>query len=154
MKKTINYLFGLSAALTLVFSLSCEGPEGPAGPAGEDGIDGDEVCLDCHNEEKRDSVHVQYATSTHFTGANVGYAGGRNDCAKCHSHEGFVETQHTGLDTTAANIAIPTAISCETCHDQHYTMDFENEGPDYALRTKDAVTLLMDGTSLDFENSS
>lgn len=151
MNKTLNYFLGLTTMLAMTLTISCEGPEGPVGA---DGQNASEVCKECHNAEKRDSVDVQYATSVHFAGANVGYAGSRNDCAACHSHEGFVETQHTGRDTTASDIAIPTAISCNTCHDDHYSLDFENDGPDYAIRAREAVTLLIDGTTLDFEGSS
>jgi len=151
MKRTLNYLLTIPALFALAITISCEGPEGPVG---QDGQNASEVCKECHNDEKQDSVSTQYASSVHAAGANVGYAGGRNDCAACHSHEGFVETQHTGRDTTAADIPIPTAIACNTCHDDHNTLDFENDGPDYAMRTKEAVTLLMDGSSLDFEGSS
>jgi hypothetical protein len=153
MKKTLTLILGLALVAGLSLTKSCEGPEGPAGPAGADGTD--EACKECHNDNKRDSVILQYASSVHQEGLNIRYAGARNDCAKCHSHEGFVETQHTGLDTTAANIPIPTAFSCNTCHDKHFTLDFENDGPDYAMRTNDPVTLMIDGTvQLDFEGSS
>jgi hypothetical protein len=61
----------------------------------------------------------------------------------CHSDEGFRETQHTGLDTTAADIPIPTHIQCSSCHSFHQTLDFENDGPDYAVRENGPVDLLM-----------
>lgn len=159
-------LFWISSTFILaaffVFS-SCtkEGPQGPAGPAGADGtdgtdgVDGNAVCLQCHTLAVKDAITAQYEESGHAAGGAVSYAGGRLGCAKCHSHEGFVETQHTGMDTTAADIPIPTRIACATCHDFHETLDFEGDGEDYALRTKEPVTLLMDDTyTIDFEGSS
>jgi hypothetical protein len=166
MKKTLTIILSLVVIGGLSLINSCEGPEGPAGTPGADGINGDdglngdngefdEVCVSCHNNEFRDSIQMQYAASGHAAGEYVGYAGGRNGCAKCHSDQGFVETQFTGLDTTAADIALPQPIGCKTCHDEHYTFDQGNEGPDYALRTNGPVTLLMDETkTIDFEGPS
>ncbi len=166
MKKLIKLL---SIAFFLgVLSMSCEGPAGSAGTDGIDGIDGidgsdgtpgtagNTVCLECHNTTTKTLIASDYNESVHAAGGAVGYAGSRNDCAKCHSNEGFIETQHTGHDTTATGFAIPTAIQCETCHDFHKTLDFENDGQDYALRTNTAVALLMDegATTLDFGNNS
>lgn len=146
-----GFLFGF-ALLT-----SCEGPEGPQGPtgpqgeqgpqgpAGEDGtpgVAGNATCLECHNLETKARVESEYETSVHASGSTTARATS-NQCAKCHSSEGFIETQHTGRDTTAMGIAIPTRISCETCHDFHQTLDQENEGPDYAIRALDPVKLLI-----------
>ncbi|MBN2807445.1 MAG: hypothetical protein JXR22_12380, partial [Prolixibacteraceae bacterium] len=101
------------------------------------------------------AIAAQYETSGHAAGTNVAYAGGRNTCAACHSHEGFVETKHTGRDTTATAIAIPTRVDCKTCHDGHVSFDTV-DGPDYALRAKSAVPLLMfkKEKSVDFGGSS
>jgi hypothetical protein len=102
------------------------------------------------------AIGEQYAMSGHSAGLYVGYAGGRKACAMCHSDEGFRETQHTGQDTTAADIPIPTHISCGTCHDFHETFDFETDGPDYAIRQNGPVALMMyeDEVTLDFGNNS
>ena len=136
------------------FMSSCKGPEGPQGPSGVNGIDGvdgtdgtpgvagNAVCMECHNVTKKADVTAEYATSQHAAGEFVGYAGGRYGCTMCHSDQGFRETQYTGEDTTAANVASPQAIQCGTCHDFHQSLDFENE-PNYALRTIKAVDLLM-----------
>jgi hypothetical protein len=148
--KTIRYL--LPIVITCLFIFSCDGPEGPEGPPGTDGVngvdgvagaDGNETCLVCHNSTTQKAVLTAYEVSGHAAATTVAYAGSRNDCAMCHSNEGFIETQHTGRDTTAANIPIPTAISCGTCHDFHESLDFENDGPDYALRTMEPVDLLI-----------
>lgn len=148
--------------------MSCEGPMGPAGPAGADGVDGVDgtdgtdgvdgttVCLQCHSLTHKNAITTQYETSGHAAGLYVGYAGGRKSCAKCHSHEGFVETQFTGMDTTAFDIQIPTPIGCTTCHDSHNTFDFENDGPDYALRTTSPIELIgwPDEGTVDMGNAS
>jgi hypothetical protein len=129
-------------ALAIIFSTSCEGPVGPAGADGTAGVDGNAVCLECHNLTKKNEVNSQYITSGHAEGSTVGYAGGRSGCAMCHSDQGFIETQFTGQDTTAANIPLPQEIQCRTCHAFHQSLDFKNE-PNSALRTIDPVDLLM-----------
>lgn len=120
----------------------CKGPTGPAGADGTDGVDGNEVCLDCHTLEVKSNVTAEYMQSGHAAGTTVGYAGGRSGCAKCHSDQGFVETQYTGQDTTAMDIAAPQEIQCQTCHSFHNSLDFENEG-NAALRAYEPVDLLM-----------
>jgi hypothetical protein len=160
---------GVLAISLSIASCTKEGPMGPAGADGKDGVngtdgqDGTTSCLACHNTTVDATITAQYESSTHEGSQNFypgsplvsDYAGARNDCAKCHSHEGFTETQKTGRDTTAADIAIPTNITCNTCHDTHATLDFETDGQDYALRTNTPVALLMDKNSeLDLGNSS
>ena len=158
-------LVGIGALAISLLIVGCtkEGPMGVAGADGKDGVDGTTTCLECHNTTVQTTVTTQYESSTHggsqllYPGGPVvsEFAGARNDCAKCHSHEGFLETQQTGRDTTAANFAIPTNITCNTCHDTHDTFDFETDGTDYALRTKIPVALLIDKNSfIDFGNSS
>lgn len=160
---------GIFTISLIIVGCTKEGPMGPAGADGTDGIDGTNgqdgtaSCLSCHNSTVQATVTAQYESSTHEGSQNFypgsplvsDYAGARNDCAKCHSHEGFLETQKTGRDTTAANFAIPTNITCNTCHESHESFDFNADGPDFALRTKVPVALLMDkNSSLDFGNSS
>ncbi|ALO15064.1 hypothetical protein L21SP5_01414 [Salinivirga cyanobacteriivorans] len=58
MKRTLNYLLTISALFALAITTSCEGPEGPVG---QDGQNASEVCKECHNDEKQDSVSTQYA---------------------------------------------------------------------------------------------
>jgi len=148
MKRTIKNLSGLATILALFMFASCEGP------AGEDGNDS---CVECHNSANMSLKSTQYETSGHGLGVYVAYAGGRKSCAKCHSNEGFLETVHTGRDTTALDVAIPTRISCETCHSgTHETFDAETDGPDYKLTIKKSVALLMFNKekSVDFGPSS
>lgn len=157
MKNSIKSL--LFIILSGLFFVACEGPEGPAG---EDGIDGNAVCLECHNAATQSLVAEQYEESTHGT-SNTMYDGSmvyeyanRVSCAKCHNNEGFKETQHTGLDTVATAFAIATRIQCETCHEFHETLDFENDGEDFAMRKTSAIALLMDdgATTIDFGDNS
>ena len=152
-KLNFKHLFLLLAAAAFIL-VSCTkegetgaqgepGTNGTNGTDGKDGVDGNAACIQCHTIDYMDAVDVQYDMSGHAAGASVGYAGKRNDCAMCHSYEGFVETQLTGRDTTAADIPIPTRIDCATCHSSHATFDFELDGPDYALRGTNPVDLLM-----------
>ena len=46
-------------------------------------------------------------------------------------------------------------VSCNTCHDSHRTFDFENDGPDYALRNPDPSSLVLaPSIILDFGDAS
>lgn len=147
MKRSINYLSGLVAVLAIFMFANCEGPAGQ---------DGDETCVECHNSANMSLKSSQYEMSGHAAGEFVGYAGGRKSCARCHSNEGFLETQKTGRDTTAFDIAIPTRISCETCHSgTHKTFDQETDGKDFKLTNDSPVTPIIDETvSMDFGGSS
>ncbi|MCK5822266.1 MAG: hypothetical protein KAH17_10270 [Bacteroidales bacterium] len=151
-------------ALVVLFP-SCEGPEGPTGPSGQDGINGTDgtdgvdansFCIECHTLDNKNAIKTQFTTfSKHGNpGFELAYAGGRNDCAMCHSHQGFMETTMTGRDTIGTAIPIPVGLQCETCHDFHMTLE-EDGFPDYALRNNKPVSLLVDGhaTSIDVKGS-
>jgi hypothetical protein len=128
-----------------MFTTSCEGPQGVAGANGSDGtdgVDGNAVCMECHNLTVKNQITAEYATSGHAAGTTVDYAGNRKGCGKCHSDQGFVETQYTGQDTLFKDIVGAQPIQCHTCHSFHNSLDFENE-PNSALRTTAAVDLLM-----------
>jgi len=166
MKKFLTFLGACALFFTAAIIISCEGPAGPAGADGLDGQDGmdgtpgvagNAVCLTCHNMATKNTITTEWEATLHATSDElypfgpliVEYAGGRNDCAKCHSHEGFIQTQFTGQDTTATAIPLPQAIQCETCHDFHTSLDFTNEY-NVALRTTDPVSLMTSGTEVDF----
>jgi hypothetical protein len=170
MKKNITMLsllggFAILFAGAIILS-SCEGPAGPQGPPGADGQDGidgvdgtdgtdgvagNAVCLECHNLATKAAITAQYETSGHGLGvAASGHAG--NDCGECHSTEGFIETQWTGQDTTAAPIPFPTPIGCKACHDFHESLDFENE-MNHAIRATHPVDLLAADVIVDFDNA-
>lgn len=150
MKKLSSYFTTSALALFLLGALlaSCEGPEGQPGANGKDGSDGTDgvdansFCISCHNTANKDLKKTQLATSVHWTGFTVGYAGGRNGCASCHSDQGYKETVLTGRDTTATGFAIPMPLQCDACHDFHNSLD-ETEFPDYALRNNNPVGLLL-----------
>jgi len=167
MKRNISILSLLGAfAILFVGAMilsSCEGPAGPQGPPGTngtngtngvdgtdgtDGVAGNAVCLTCHNLVVKAAITDEYLTSLHGSGAHTA-RGSSVGCAKCHAHEGFVETTWTGRDTTAAAIPIPTVITCQTCHDFHESLDFANE-PNHAIRTSDEVDLIAGGGPVGF----
>ncbi len=178
MRKKLSML-SLLGGIAILFAgalilSSCEGPQGPAGTNGTNGTDGvdgvdgtdgtegvagNAVCLECHTLEVKDAVNTLWAASLHGTSqqfypgspTTVAYAGGRNDCAKCHSAEGFIETVWTGLDTTATGFQLPTPVRCKACHDFHSSLDFENE-PNSAVRQTMAVTLIASGDVVEFDN--
>lgn len=163
MKRNLSLLIfsALAVFALLVVMPGCEGPQGdpgPQGPAGVDGTDGTDgvdansFCVECHTLDNKTMVKTQFAMSSHAIGNYVGYAGGRNGCAKCHSYDGAMETMLTGQDTTATGFDLPVAFQCDMCHDFHMSLD-EDEFPDYALRNNKPVKLHMDGSTIDLPGS-
>ena len=169
MRKRIFYncLIAASFVIGMAFMSSCEGPAGPAGPAGPTGAtgadgakgdtgdtgaagaDGNVTCLDCHSEDNIQMKQEEFHRSAHASGAiAVDYAGGRASCARCHSHEGYLEFARTG--DVAADITNPSAWQCKTCHNIHTTF----EGADFAFRLGDPVELLANGETVDGENNN
>ncbi|MGB5668297.1 MAG: NapC/NirT family cytochrome c [Maribacter sp.] len=51
-------------------------------------------------------------------------------------------------------VAFVTSITCTTCHSDHKSFDFENDGNDLALRALDPVSLMTDGTIIDYGDGS
>ena len=98
-----------------------------------------------YNKDWVKRITEKYELSQHAAASTLSRAG-RNGCAKCHGHEGFVETTWTGEDTTATDIPLPQRIQCETCHDFHESLDFENE-PNHAIRAMDEITLMAEETT-------
>ena len=163
--KLIGFLVIFASSLTFIQCTSdpIMGPQGISGIDGTDGIDGvngvngvdgTASCVACHNNSHREPINESYAMSGHAAGGAVGYAGGRNGCAQCHSNEGYLDYLNTGA-TNPDGYTGQGPVSCMTCHDQHSTFDFENDGHDFALRSIDAEVLYYDGiTVLDFEGTS
>ncbi|MDX8340191.1 hypothetical protein SLH46_13410 [Draconibacterium sp. IB214405] len=144
--KSISKLFLLGFIFAFIFS-SCtkEGPMGPSGTDGADGtdgtdgVDGQVTCLVCHSGTNMEAKQGQFWMSAHAVGAiAVDYAGGRQSCAQCHSHEGFV--QYATLGEVVGDITNPSAWECNTCHGLHETF----EGQDYALRLYDPINPIFD----------
>jgi len=129
------------------------GTNGANGVDGENGIAGTASCVACHNESHRAEIDASYLLSGHKAGGAVSYAGGRNGCAQCHSNEGYIDYITTG--STASGYTGQTAIGCTTCHESHSTFDFETDGNDFALRSFDPVTLIVDASyTVDFGDTS
>ncbi len=132
--KIRNLFFYVIGAATLMFTTQCEGP------AGEDGH---VTCLKCHSEDQILTVQVQFKQSQHKSGEiAVAYAGGRESCARCHSHEGFLNYAFTG--EVDGDVSGPQAWECSTCHKIHETFEESFEGPEYTLRLADPVAFIFD----------
>jgi nitrate/TMAO reductase-like tetraheme cytochrome c subunit len=139
MKNFTNILY-FFAATGLVLA-SCEGPAGIAGKDGNDGKDGkdaNENCTYCHNNNIVMKKSIEYDHSLHFTGEAF-EEGTRNNCAPCHSHQGFLDVIKNNTAATfvvdpsdpakyinnytasASALPLPGAISCFTCHSKLHT---------------------------------
>jgi hypothetical protein len=157
MKKLI-YFLSISAlavfALVVLFP-ACEGPAGPDGKNGLDGKDANSFCIKCHNADKFASVEAQFATSKHGEGETWAGDGNRQSCARCHSYQGYVETELTGRDTVAVVPKIPVPLQCDACHDFHGTLD-STDFPNYALGHTEPVSLLYNNhaTTMNFEKTT
>jgi len=148
----------LLASVIMFTAPSCvkEGPMGPAGADGTNGTngtngeDGSVTCLACHSGNNMAQKSAEFAMSVHSSGAiAVDYAGGRAGCARCHSHEGFV--QFTTLGINDLPVANPSAWKCSTCHGIHKTF----EGKDYALRiTAPVVPVVAANGAMDLKGSN
>jgi hypothetical protein len=136
-----------------------DGMDGVDGIDGVDGVDGTASCISCHSNTAREPIFASFEFSAHGSGS-VGFAEGRggddptNRCAQCHGEEGFIDFLEKG-EANMDGYENPTTIFCSTCHSNHDTFDFENDGPDYALRNDYAQALLLDPTiTVDFDGSS
>ncbi|MBC8322362.1 MAG: hypothetical protein H8E70_02205 [Candidatus Marinimicrobia bacterium] len=161
-KKSFILLIVLAFSIVSLLSINgCEGPEGPAGADGIDGIDGTDgtdgtdgvagnlSCLGCHTSAKMDTIETSFSLSGHAAGHYVGYAGSRGSCARCHSHEGFMDflAGYPGED-----IANPSAWRCGTCHGNHRSLEDNITAP---LNTDGPIaSISIPGTTYDFGNSS
>ena len=65
------------------------------------------------------------------------------------------ELDSRGLPVYSNNpVPFVTSVTCTTCHDTHKSFDFENDGNDLALRALDPVSLITDGTVIDYGDGS
>ena len=156
-------LRNFSRLMLFAFAIMCVAPscvkEGPMGLPGEngtngtngtDGADGSVTCLACHSSNNLTQKAAEFAMSAHSSGAiAVEYAGGRAGCARCHSHEGFVQFATLGINDLP--VTNPSAWKCSTCHGLHKTF----EGTDYALRiTGSVVPVVAANGSMDLKGGS
>jgi len=118
--RKFNLLFVFATAFFLIGIISinftgCEGPMGPEGLMGPQGLQGEQGllgptggegtagCIECHNDKTTVLAKIiQAENSVHSTGGN--FKRSANNCAPCHTHEGFVEILTTGEDTTLYDI--------------------------------------------------
>lgn len=142
------------ASSSLFINCTSDPIQGPPGIPGEDGIDGVDAttdCRACHSLEHRAPIELGYSISTHASRNKVD---GRPNCARCHSNEGFIDQMEFG-EVNPNGYAIISPISCSGCHDDHRSFNFEEDGNDFALRTLDPVTLIVDAQeTIDFTNES
>lgn len=136
-----------------------DGLDGIDGIDGIDGSDGTASCISCHSNANREPIFASFEFSAHGSGS-VGFAEGRggsdptNRCAQCHGEEGFLDIILNG-ESAEEGYTNPTTIFCTTCHSDHDTFDFENDGQDYALVNDYAQSLRLDPSiTLDFGGSS
>jgi hypothetical protein len=171
--KNLLKLFAVLFSAAFMFS-ACEGPMGPSGADGSDGLDGEdanETCKLCHNSTVVQAKGIEYEHSLHFTGEAF-EEGTRNNCAPCHSHQGFLDviTKSTPATITvnpsdptkyinnyvasSSALALPGAISCFTCHSSLHK-DFEST-EFMPLATTAAVPMTMWGGSktINFSNTT
>ncbi|WP_299553764.1 hypothetical protein [Seonamhaeicola sp.] len=166
--KLIRYLMVVALSITLANCTSeytpIPGQDGVDGVDGIDGIDGEDAatvaCIECHSNTYRAPINSSYDFSGHQNGFAWTFASVRggddptNRCAQCHGEQGYLDYITLG-ESHIDGYANASPISCTTCHDKHSSFDFENDGHDFALRTFDPVTLVIDGTTtLDFGGTS
>jgi hypothetical protein len=152
-------------------NIQCESCHGPGSEHMADVSDSKMVssldvnnCATCHDSGPRHAYPNQWVFSGHdatefdgrgfhgghAVGAFVGYAGGRDACAACHSGSGYVQwvkegkpIDSNGLPAAISVVPEPTVITCAACHDPH-----SNDQPSQ-LRLSD--TQLGDGTPVTVE---
>ena len=145
----------LTLGFSFVFILaSCtkEGPMGPAGADGKDGtdgtngVDGNLSCLVCHTAATMNEITTAFETTKHFTGSSWS-RGTSADCGRCHSSDGYIEFVRSGEEIAAA---VSTHLSCETCHDNHSSLESGISAP---MRDVGPVVSYAydDGREYDFE---
>ncbi len=144
--KKFFYLLSSTVGLFLLAVVIFMGCEGPAGPAG---MDANETCKMCHNSGSvLLAKQVQAGNSGHQTGGN--FERSANDCAACHTNEGFLDRMMSGLMEAATDIENPTPPNCRTCHMIHENYDTT----DWALRFTDPVTLWINDVAVDYGNGN
>jgi len=151
--RLIGFLVILASSSLLINCTSdpVQGPRGEAGVDGIDGVDSTTDCRSCHSVEHRAPIQLGYSTSTHASGNKVD--GGPN-CARCHSNQGFVDQITYGF-VEPDGYSIATPITCTGCHSEHRSFNFAEDGNDFALRTLDPVTLIVDTEeTIDLKNDS
>jgi len=149
--KKVNLIYLLSAiffgAMLVMASCTKEGPAGANGADGADGADGSDGtpgvdanthCLNCHTAVMMDEITTEFEMTPHVAGYSFGYAGSREDCAFCHSHDGFVEYARSGAMILPA---VGTPLECGTCHGDHASLEEDATAP---MREVGPVVAIVD----------
>ncbi len=143
--KKIFFPFVVLAGLMMLTILigGCEGPAGPKGDKGDNGgttvgqLEGfaDSInCGDCHNPDQDTTYYLearkyQWELSKHAFGGD--FERNTDQCAGCHTTEGFIEVALGKNVTTHVNASPP---GCFACHSPHARGNF-------SLRITDPVML-------------
>lgn len=132
-----------------------DGRDGIDGIDGQDGVSGTASCVSCHNNTLRSEIAAAFDVSAHGAGGTFA-RGASASCAQCHGSDGFIDYVTIGVvDTTSGAYSPAKPFDCVTCHDSHRTFDFENDGPDYALRNPDPSNLVLaTNITVDFGDAS
>jgi len=143
MKKMFNAFSIFIVIILLTVLAGCEGPAGPQGEKGDQGgttvteLEGfaDSInCGDCHDPDQDTVNYVwakkyQWELSKHFFGGD--FERNTDQCAGCHTTEGFIEAMQGRTVTTHVDASPP---GCFACHSPHARGDF-------SLRNEDPVNL-------------
>ncbi|MEW5799152.1 MAG: collagen-like protein [Bacteroidota bacterium] len=144
----MKQLLTVLIALMFLALQACEGPAGPAGvqgPAGKDGAKGADAgfvyfegfkdslrCASCHTPDNDTTYYlisrrVQWEVSKHNDGGN--FDRNLEDCAGCHTTEGFMERASKSFPTAFAGqktkkYAQSSPPGCFACHSPHKQGNF------------------------------
>jgi len=171
--KLIGFLILIASSFMFV-QCTTDSIQGPPGADGIDGIDGTdgidgidgigaEGCIACHSNSHTDPIHDAYTSSGHSSGFSwkYGYAATSTSCAQCHNNQGYIDYLSKNFTIDGVQSVNPdgytamNAVTCNGCHSDHRSFDFENDGNDFALRNIDPVDLVIDPSiSIDFKNDS
>ena len=93
-----GFMFLQCTSDKIIYSSGFDGADGVDGVDGVDGIDGGAAeCIACHSNTHRDDIYASFELSGHaLNGHTGGYYGSREDCARCHSNEGYIDLMETG----------------------------------------------------------
>lgn len=124
-----------------------DGVNGVDGINGVDGVNGDNSCLNCHNDQFKQSAYETVSASKHDIGAAL--SGRNNSCLNCHSNEGYLASYAAGdITTTYTSTAVTQSkITCSTCHGGgHGDVASTVAGTDVALRSTEPYKLVGVGS--------
>ncbi|TWO33694.1 hypothetical protein E1J38_002655 [Seonamhaeicola sediminis] len=113
-------------------------------------------CARCHsNEGFTDFMDYGFVNPTGYYGLSEPELVINDNGTPDDTSDDYPEVDEYGVPIYSNNpVPVVNPITCVTCHDTHKSFDFENDGQDYALRGLDPVTLITDGTVIDYGNRS